>query len=143
MFSNSTKYAIKAALYLAVNSSQEKKVVVQEMAGPINVPKAYIAKILQELSRRSLISSTRGPKGGFYLNEEQLETKILDIVRAVGDEGRTSSCLLSLEKCNSSRPCPLHHLVYKEKELIVKIFENTSLNDLKDHLNKGKSILPF
>ena len=143
MFSNSTKYAIKAILYLAVNSSEEKKIVVNDMAGPINVPKAYIAKILQDLSKKNLISSTRGPKGGFYLSKKQFNANILDIIKAVGDEERASSCLLSLEKCNFDNPCPLHHLVYEEKDIINKKFEQTSLKELKEHLDRGESVLPL
>ncbi len=67
MFSNSSKYAIKAVLFLALNSNEDKKIMVKDIANPINVPQAYIAKLLQELSRQNVISSTRGPKGGFYL----------------------------------------------------------------------------
>lgn len=44
MFSNTAKYAIKACLYLAVNSNEEKKLVIKDIAEPINVPMAYIAK---------------------------------------------------------------------------------------------------
>jgi len=69
LFSKTSKYAIKAVLFLAVNSSEKKRVMVKEIAEPINVPQAYIAKLLQKLSREGLISSARGPKGGFYLNE--------------------------------------------------------------------------
>ena len=68
MFSNTTKYAIKAVLYLAINSNTEKRVVISEIANSINVPQAYIAKLLQELSRKNIISSLRGPNGGFFLS---------------------------------------------------------------------------
>ena len=70
MFSNSSKYAIKAILFLALNTNEKKRITIREIAEPINVPQAYIAKLLQELSRQNVISSARGPKGGFYLNEE-------------------------------------------------------------------------
>ena len=66
MFSNSSKYAIRAILFLALNSNEEKKIMVKNLSGKINVPHAYTAKILQELSRHNLVSSTKGPKGGFW-----------------------------------------------------------------------------
>ena len=78
MISNSSKYAIKAVLYLALHSSEENKVMVKDMAEPINVPQAYIAKLLQELAKRKLISSTRGPKGGFYLSEEDKKGNLIN-----------------------------------------------------------------
>ena len=80
MFSNTAKYAIKACLFLAVNSSEVNKLVIKDIAEPINVPSAYIAKILQALSKKDIISSTRGPKGGFYLTGDQLQTKVMQII---------------------------------------------------------------
>ena len=65
MLSNSSKYAIKAVLFLSLNSSEIKWVMVKVIAKPINILQAYIAKLLQELSKQKIISSTRGPKGGF------------------------------------------------------------------------------
>ena len=55
MFSNSSKYAIKAVLFLAVNSSKDNRIMVKDMAVPVNAPQAYLAKLLQELSRKEII----------------------------------------------------------------------------------------
>ncbi|MEY8847944.1 Rrf2 family transcriptional regulator [Psychroserpens sp. XS_ASV72] len=143
MFSNTTKYAIKASLYLAIHSSKEAKLVIKDIAEPINVPQAYIAKILQSLSKKGIISSTRGPKGGFYLSSNQFQTKIMDIVEAVDGEERINSCLLSLEKCNSENPCSLHHLAYKEKQIINTNLRLTTLEELRNHVLSGKSVLPL
>jgi Rrf2 family protein len=143
MFSNSTKYAIKAVLYLAVHSSEEQKIMIKDIAEPINVPKHYIAKILQTLSKLDLISSHKGPTGGFYLSEENRQVKVSAIVNAIDGEQRINSCLLSLSECNSSNPCSLHHLAYSEKQQIIRRFDNTSLNDLAEHIRSGKSVLPL
>ena len=72
MLSKSSKYAIKAVLFLAIHSSEENKVIVKDIAKPTNVPQAYIAKLLQELVKAEIVTSVRGPKGGFYLNETNL-----------------------------------------------------------------------
>ncbi|MBO3115933.1 Rrf2 family transcriptional regulator [Winogradskyella sp. DF17] len=143
MFSNSTKYAIKAVLYLAVHSSEEQKIMIKDIAEPINVPKHYIAKILQALSKKDIISSTKGPKGGFYLTSDQLQTKVMQIIETVDGEERLNSCLLSLEKCNSDNPCSLHHLVFDEKNKINERLKMTILKDLRQHIMRGESILPL
>ena len=78
MLSNSSKYAIKAVLFLALNTNDNKKVMVKDISEPINVPQAYIAKLLQELSRKQIISSTRGPKGGFYFDSIMRQKPIDD-----------------------------------------------------------------
>ncbi|WP_400075177.1 RrF2 family transcriptional regulator [Winogradskyella sp. R77965] len=143
MFSNSTKYGIKAVLYLAVHSSEDQKIMIKDIAEPINVPRHYIAKILQTLSKRNLISSHKGPNGGFYLSEENRQVKVSDIVTAIDGEERINSCLLSLNECDSTNPCSLHHLIFNEKQKILDRLDNTSLQDLAEHIKKGKSVLPL
>ncbi len=58
MLSNSSKYALKAVLFLALHTDENNKMMVKDISARTNVPKAYIAKLLQELSKRNIISST-------------------------------------------------------------------------------------
>ena len=143
MFSNSSKYAIKAVLYLALNSSEEKKIMVKDIAEPINVPQAYIAKLLQELSRQNLISSTKGPRGGFYLSETDKQIPLRKIIHVIDGESRLSSCLLSLEDCNEDKPCPLHKSMYPLKAKLLESLENKTIVDLAKDVEEGNSFLPL
>lgn len=143
MFSNSSKYAVKAVLYLALNSSEDKKIMVKDIAGPINVPQAYIAKILQELSRHNLVSSTKGPKGGFYLSEHNKKMHLRQIVTIIDGENKLNSCLLSLEKCNEDKPCPLHETMYPLKTKLLSSLDNKTITDLAADIRLGNSYLPI
>ncbi len=143
MFSNSTKYAIKAVLFLALNSSEKKKVMVKDIAEPINVPQAYIAKLLQELSRQKVISSTRGPKGGFYLSEEDKKQPLEKIIHVIDGEKRLTSCLLSLEDCNEEKPCPLHKMAAPLRAKLLDSLENKTICDLANDVREGNSFLPL
>ena len=143
MLSKSSKYALKAVLYLTLHSSEEKKINVKDIAKPINVPQAYIAKILQILSKKNLISSTRGPKGGFYLNKNNRKQSVLNIIYAIDGEKKLTSCLLSLDKCNESKPCPLHDLANASRIILLKNFQTKTLNDLSSELINKKSFLPL
>ena len=143
MFSNSTKYTIKAVLYLALNSSEEKKIMVKDIAKPINVPQAYIAKLLQELSRQKVISSTRGPKGGFYLTADDKKHPLKRIIQVIDGERRLTSCLLSLENCNDEKPCPLHKLAAPLRNELLDSLENKTICDLAKDVREGKAFLPL
>ncbi|HEY5687288.1 MAG TPA: Rrf2 family transcriptional regulator [Yeosuana sp.] len=143
MISNSSKYAIKAVLYLALHSSEENKIMVKDIAEPINVPQAYIAKLLQELAKRKLISSTRGPKGGFYLSEEDKNGKVLNIVSAIDNEKKLNACILSLEHCNENKPCPLHHIISPSRSILMKNLKIKTIDELSQDVKKGKSYLPL
>ncbi|WP_291865876.1 Rrf2 family transcriptional regulator [Maribacter sp.] len=142
MLSNSSKYALKAVLYLALNSDESRKILAKNISEPINVPRAYIAKLLQELSRHNLVSSTRGPKGGFFLNVENRAATLIKIVDVIDGDHRLRSCMLSLKECNEDHPCPLHGLVGNAKSNFIKNLEKTTINDLAIDLEQQKSFLP-
>jgi len=143
MFSNSSKYALKAVLYLAVHSNENKKVMVKDIAEPINVPQAYVAKLLQELSKQNIISSTRGVYGGFYLTKLNFEHPIIDIIYAIEGKNKMNSCLLSLEKCNEQVPCPLHHLANPMRSQLIDTLKHKTIGDLVEDIKSGVTFLPL
>jgi Rrf2 family protein len=143
MLSKSSKYAIKAVLFLALNSNDKKKVMVKDISEPINVPQAYIAKLLQELSRQNIISSTRGSKGGFYLNEKNRKQSIMSIVNVIEGEKNFNSCMLSLKECDDEKPCPLHNTLYPFKSKIINNLQSISVKDLALEVELGNAFLPL
>lgn len=143
MFSNSSKYAIKAVLFLALKSSKENKVMVKDIAEPINVPQAYIAKLLQELVKANIVSSQKGPKGGFYLSEENLRNSVLDIINIIDGENKHSACMISLEACDEANPCPLHAFFSPSRNHILKTLRNQTIYDLMLSVKSGNTFLPL
>tara|TARA_R110002012_G_scaffold298431_1_gene496825 strand:+ start:324 stop:815 length:492 start_codon:yes stop_codon:yes gene_type:complete len=130
MLSNSSKYAIKGVLYLALNSNTDHKILVRDIYERVHVPEAYLAKLLQELSRHGIISSVRGPKGGFYLSEEDRKHTLMDIVRVIDGERRVNSCVMGIDNCDVDNPCLLHKLVGTNKSKFIKVLKNTTILDL-------------
>lgn len=143
MLSNSSKYAIKAVLYLAVHSGLDHKILAKDISKPINVPQAYTAKLLQELSRRNIVSSAKGPGGGFYLTKENKNTPLIAIVEVIDGDKRLESCMLSLGVCNENHPCPMHKLVGAMKQGFIKNLEATTINDLVADVVAQKAFLPL
>jgi len=143
MFSNSSKYAIKAVLFLAIHSSESKKIRVKNISESTNVPQAYIAKLLQELSRHRIVSSTRGPNGGFYMSDANMKTPLLEIVNVIDGEDKLISCLLSLHNCNSEKPCPLHDFAEPFRTDLIENLKQNTIEDLAQDVKRGKSFLPL
>lgn len=142
MLSNSSKYALKAVLYLALHTDENNKMMVKDISERINVPKAYIAKLLQELSKRKIISSTKGPKGGFYLNPSNRNETIIQIIEVIDGKKKMESCLLGLEDCNEQKPCPIHRLISPSRSKMIALLENKTINDLAKDLELNKTFLP-
>ena len=143
MLSNSSKYALKGVLFLAMHSSEENKIMVKDIASPINVPQAYIAKLFQELSKANIISSTRGPKGGFYLNDENKNQPVINVLKVIDGEKRLTSCMLSLKNCDEEKPCPLHHVLSYSRGEIFKNLKTLTIKELAEDVRKGNSFLPL
>ncbi|MDO5979323.1 RrF2 family transcriptional regulator [Flavivirga spongiicola] len=143
MLSNSSKYAIKAVLFLALNASEKNKVMAKDISQPINVPQAYIAKLLQALVKEKIVSSVRGPKGGFYLDETNLNRPVISIVNVIDGEKRLNSCLMSLKKCNEEKPCPLHNILSPSRSYILNSLKSKTIKDLIVEVKSGDAFLPL
>ncbi|MFM2191525.1 MAG: hypothetical protein RLZZ118_482, partial [Bacteroidota bacterium] len=139
--SKSCEYAIKAMIYIARESGEDNKVGVKDIAKGTNSPEHFIAKILQELGRKKLLQSTKGPNGGFYMDAKNLETTIADIVRATDGDGIYTDCVLGLKTCSEKNPCPVHHEYKEIKQKLIHLIESNSIGDFKEKLDLGLAFL--
>ena len=108
MFSKACKYAMRSSLYLAAHSSETKKIGVAELAKELDVPQHFLAKVLQKLTGNGLVSSTKGPNGGFYFDEKNRQSTLEEIILCVDGPSFFSGCIMGLPTCTSENPCPLH-----------------------------------
>ena len=141
MFSKSCEYAIKAMIFVAQKSKDETRVSVKEIAKGTDAPEHFIAKIMQDLSRRKLIHSVKGPNGGFYMDANDLKNSISDIVKAIDGDSIYSDCVLGLKACSEKNPCPVH-FEYKEiKKNLIKMIEHSTIGEFNEKLDSGKFFL--
>ncbi len=142
MFSKACEYAIKAVIIISLNSGKNKLTGVKEISEEIESPEAFTAKILQNLVKQEIISSKKGPNGGFFLNEKQIEKITLsDIVKAIDGDSLFVRCGLGLKQCSEKNPCPLHHEFKKIREQIKSLLESTPINTLSIKLIEGLGTL--
>jgi len=92
MFSKACEYAIRATLYISSKSVNGSKLSIKEIAKEIDSPEPFTAKILQVLSREKIISSIKGPNGGFYLDPKAKPIPLNTIVRAMDGEDVLHTC---------------------------------------------------
>lgn len=133
MISNSLAYAIKALIYIAANTSDAKRVTLKEICNSTEIPKPYVAKILQDLVRNNVLSSIKGPNGGFYFSKKELNTKLLTIVEILEGPDKYRKCLLELKDCDASNPCPLHENIGQVRSEFLRQLEQITIRELKLH----------
>jgi Rrf2 family protein len=139
MLSRASKYAILSTLYLAEHSSKEKKISVKDIAESIDVPSPFLAKLFQQLVRGKIISSTKGPNGGFYLSKKDEKNTVCDIIENIDGLNRINDCFLGLAKCDATNPCPVHFIVEPFKNSILGEFRDKTIKEFsKEITDKGR-----
>ena len=142
MFSKACEYGIRASIYIAQQSLLDRKVNLKEISEAIESPTAYTSKILQKLSRNSLINTDKGPSGGFSMDRVKLEkVKLSSIVFAIDGENIYHSCGLGLKKCNEKMPCPVHNQFKLIREELKKMSDTTTIKSLALDFEKGLTFL--
>lgn len=138
MFSKACEYAIRATIYLAQKSSEEKKLGIEAVAGGIDAPKAFVAKILQQLNRADVIRSAKGPNGGFYLSSDLKNQPVWNVLAAFAEDERLTACVMGLHLCNDKKPCPLHGQYKGIKQQLVQMFRENRIRDMAESMQHAK-----
>lgn len=137
MISKKCKYAIRAILYLALESNETEKKGLRQISSALQIPGPYLGRVLQELASKSVIASAKGPNGGFYLTEVNLEASLLRIVEAIDGLDFFNACALGLPECSASHPCPIHDSFKKSREQLKQMFNSKTVQSLASEVRSG------
>ncbi len=140
MFSQTTEYALRAAVWLAQNQGSPQTT--QEIAAATQVPAAYLAKCLQAMGRAGLVHGSRGAGGGFELTRGPETLSVLDVVNAVDPIRRIKTCPLGLS-AHRVKLCPLHKKLDDAIATIETSFRTTSLAEVLGTGSKHRPLCEF
>lgn len=137
IFTRTSQYAIQALIYLATQPGGQP-VLNREIADRLGVPRPYLAKILQDLSRGQILDSARGRRGGFSLRHGAEKTSLLDILLLLDGLGVRRQCLLGLKECGDEHACPLHREWKRIKNEMLATLGGLTLGHLADAVRGGR-----
>ncbi|MDA3879501.1 MAG: Rrf2 family transcriptional regulator [Prolixibacteraceae bacterium] len=145
MLSNTCKYAIRALIYLANYSKDEKKIGIKKISEDLKIPSPFLGKILQSMARERMLSSTKGPNGGFSLGRDAEDISLYDIVVHVDGDKYFNNCIIRLEPCTcfteEISTCPVHRRFSQIRDDLIRFYKDTSLADIIDDFEiSGESI---
>ena len=129
MLSKTSEYALRAVLYLA-RHSQDVPVPAGDVAAGLDVPANYLSKILHTLSRAGVVSSERGPGGGYRLARPADRTSLADVVGAFHQISPREHCLLGNTRCHDEQPCPAHERWKEVFDPVTDFFRETMVAEL-------------
>jgi len=145
MLSSSCKYGIRSVIYLAKEPLFNGKIGIKKISEDLDLPTPFMAKILQQLVKQRILSSSKGPHGGFSLLKDPRNITLLEIVNTIDGEGFFNNCVMHNGLCVSveknRRQCILHDEYYKTREDLKKIFSNMTIYDLATKADNSELIV--
>jgi len=102
------RYAVTAILDLALHQAGQP-VTLADIAARQGISLAYLEQIFARLRRNGLVSSTRGPGGGYRLERDPGEIVVADIIDAVNESVEYTRCG-GERNCQDGQPCLTHEL---------------------------------
>ena len=129
ILSQTADYALRAVLYVA-EQAEDEPVQVAKMAEALRIPQNYLSKILHQLARTGVLSSTRGKAGGFQLAVPADRLRLITVIAPFDRFEQRRQCLLGRPECSDRTACAAHGRWKHVADTLVAFFRETSVADL-------------
>jgi Rrf2 family iron-sulfur cluster assembly transcriptional regulator len=138
MLSHTSKYAIRALIYLELYSHPEKKVGIREISEELDIPSPFLGKILQVLVKQNFLNSTKGPNGGFYLKRPAIDIALMEVIDAIDGSASFEICVIRNSACDHDNPCSMHDKMAPLWNEMRRIFTTETIADLVSEFRENK-----
>jgi len=135
LFSRQCEYALQAVLYIALKP-QGTMSSIKEMTKKLDIPYHFLGKILQDLSRKGLLKSLKGPTGGFALGMPAKDMTLFHIVEAIDGVDFTTRCVLGFPDCSGKNPCAAHDQWAGLRDGIYRMLVNKHIAEMAKDMKK-------
>ena len=122
------RYAVTAMLDLSINST-DGPVNLSDISRRQDISLSYLEQLFAKLRRRELVSSVRGPGGGYLLGRKSSEIHVAEIIDSVNESLDTTKCQ-GKGDCQLGEICLTHHLWQDLSDQIHAFLSGISLADL-------------
>ena len=129
--SNKGRYAVRALFDIAFHNDggpTQVKDIAQRQA----IPPRFLEQIFQDLKRAGIVSSKRGPQGGYSLARPALDVRLGDVVRALEGPLAPLPCASErsfqpCEECVDVDSCGTRMIMREVRDEIARILDGTTL----------------
>ena len=125
------RYAVTAMLDLALRQDQGP-ISLSDISGRQGISLSYLEQLFSKLRKKELVSSVRGPGGGYRLSRDANELFVADIIDAVDEKVSVTSCNKDDDRgCQEDGSvCLTHHLWSELSDQIHTFLSGISLGSL-------------
>lgn len=122
------RYAVTAMLDLALHEGKGP-ISLADISERQGISLSYLEQLFARLRRNQLVSSVRGPGGGYQLNRPQGEINVAEVIDAVNESVNATGCA-NKGDCQAGEVCLTHHLWCDLSDQIHTFLSGITLADL-------------
>lgn len=142
--SKKSEYALLAVKYIALESLKNRSsagtddinnscISAKEISVNYNIPFDLLCKILQRLTKRKIVTSYQGVKGGYTLARDAKDITLNDVISSI-EKVELTNCLKtnggSSADCARFDCCQIKDPLSKIQGEINKLFNSTTINQI-------------
>lgn len=127
LINRDTDYALRALIHIAKNS---QRISVTEMASKLDIPKPFLRKILQILTKKGMLNSYKGKGGGFLPAIAPKKILLTDLINIFKGPVKFTDCIIKKRICSDIKTCPLRKRIRALEKHVVSELKSTTLDDL-------------
>jgi Rrf2 family protein len=127
--SKKADYALIAMKHLAIRPDAAS-ISAREIAEQYDIPIELMAKVLQRLARRGLLTSHQGTRGGYRLARPSGVISVADIIQAIDGPLTVTACSTDAENCDQYNRCNVRDPLWRIKDRILSALATCSLQEI-------------
>ncbi|MFH1092606.1 MAG: Rrf2 family transcriptional regulator [Candidatus Omnitrophota bacterium] len=135
LITKDTDYAIRALQCIAVNKN--KNITVCGLSEKLSMPRSFLRKILQILSKKGILKSCKGKGGGFCLNISASEISVLALIEIFQGPFQLSEHVFNGRKCPDSMGCYFKKRLDAIQKRTVKELSSITIAKIINNKKKG------
>jgi Rrf2 family protein len=140
--SKKADYALMAMKHLA-NRPDAASASAREIAEQYDIPIELMAKVLQRLARRGLLTSHQGTRGGYRLARTASIISVADIIQAIDGPLNVTACSTDAENCGQYAKCSVRDPLWRIKDRIVAALATCSLQEIAADPPGAEEVAPL
>ena len=141
--SKKSDYALMAMKHIAMHDAVDS-MSAREIAGQFDIPLELMAKVLQKLTRRGLLISQKGTRGGYHLARSAEKISVGDVIQAIDGPVTVTACSPQVDTCDQYSKCNVRDPLWRIKDRIVDTLHTFTISELaSDSDTDTESLAPM
>ena len=135
------RYALRASLAMAKLGKDGEPVSINTLSEQENISPVFLEQIFFRLRKAGIVSSIRGPGGGFCFAHPLEELTVRQILESAGENLDITFCDKHTDECDKIGECLSHHVWAEVNVLVKEYFDKITLfSILEKYGDKARTI---